>query len=154
MHPDNLEAIVHRLRDLVDEKPEQAMDELESLVKQRSVRELAEILLAVYVEISGETGIDWHFTALQWKLGSGTRGQALRISREARFTVWSFAFLAESGSGSETRYTTCLPFSFKPEWLPRHAKAARTTTTLIKLLFLENTRQGRKTGGNGGRYRI
>jgi len=126
MHPDNLEAIVHRLRDLVDEKPEQAMDELESLVKQRSVRELAEILRAVYVEISGETGIDWHFTALQWKLGSGTREQG-RMSAKSRFTVWSF--VAESRSGSETRYTTCLPFSFKPEWLRTDAKAARTTPT-------------------------
>jgi len=126
MHPDNLEAIVHRLRDLVDEKPEQAMDELESLVKQRSVRELAEILRAVYVEISGETGIDWHFTALQWKLGSGTREQG-RMSAKSRFTVWSF--VAESRSGSETRYTTCLPFSFKPEWLRTNAKAARTTPT-------------------------
>jgi len=126
MHPDNLEAIVHRLRDLVDEKPEQAMDELELLVKQRSVRELAEILRAVYVEISGETGIDWHFTALQWKLGSGTREQG-RMSAESRFTVWSF--VAESRSGSETRYTTCLPFSFKPEWLRTDAKAARTTPT-------------------------
>jgi len=126
MHPDNLEAIVHRLRDLVDEKPEQAMDELESLVKQRSVRELAEILRAVYVEISGETGIDWHFTALQWKLGSGTREQG-RMSAKSRFTVWSF--VAESRSGSETRYTTYLPFSFKPEWLRTNAKAARTTPT-------------------------
>ena len=126
MHPDNLEAIAHRLRDLVDEKPEQAMDELESLVKQRSVRELAEILRAVYVEISGETGIDWHFTALQWKLGSGTREQG-RMSAESRFTVWSF--VAESRSGSEMRYTTCLPFSFKPDWLRTAAKAARTTPT-------------------------
>jgi hypothetical protein len=126
MHPDNLEAIVHRLRDLVDEKPEQAMDELESLVKQRSVRELAEILREVYVEISGETGIDWHFTALQWKLGSGTREQG-RMPAESRFTVWSF--VAERRSGSETRYTTCLPFSFKPEWLRTDAKAARTTPT-------------------------
>ena len=126
MHPDNLEAIVHRLRYLVDEKPEQAMDELELLVKQRSVCELAEILRAVYAEISGATGIDWHFTALQWKLGTGTREQG-RMSAESRFTVWSF--VAEIGSGCETRYTTCLPFSFKPEWLPTDAKAARTTPT-------------------------
>jgi hypothetical protein len=129
MHPDTVEVIVHRLRALVDEKPQQAMDELESLVRRRSVRELAEILRAVYLEISGEMGIDWHFTALQWKLGSGVGGEVLGISREARFTVWSFAFLVENGSGSETRYTTCLPFSFKPDWLPRHAKIARTTTT-------------------------
>jgi hypothetical protein len=129
MHPDTVEVIVHRLRALVDEKPQQAMDELESLVKQLSVRELTEILCAVYVEISGEMGIDWHFTALQWKLGNGVRGEVLRISREARFAVWSFAFLTESGSSSETRYTTCLPFSFKSDWLPRDAKAARTTST-------------------------
>ena len=129
MHPDTVEIIVHRLRALVDEKPQQAIDELESLVKRRSVSELTEILRAVYLEISGEMGIDWHFTALQWKLGNGVRGEVLRISREARFAVWSFAFLAESGSSSETRYTTCLPFSFKPEWLRTNAKAARTTPT-------------------------
>ena len=129
MHPDIREKIVSRLRTLVDLQPQQAMDELESLVKQCSVRELTEILSAVYVEISGETGIDWHFTALQWKLGSRARQPILPTSGEARFTVWSFAFLAESGSGSETRYTTCLPFSFKSDWLPRDAKAARTTST-------------------------
>jgi hypothetical protein len=129
MHPDTVEVIVHRLRALVDEKPQQAMDELESLVKQLSVRELTEILCAVYVEISGEMGIDWHFTALQWKLGNRARQQVLPTSRDARFPVWSFAFLAESGSGSETRYTTCLPFSFKSDWLPRDTKAARTTST-------------------------
>jgi hypothetical protein len=127
MHPDNVEAIVHRLRALVDEKPQQAMDELESLLKQRSVRDLAEILRAVYVEISGEIGIDWHFTALQWKLGNRAREQFLGIS-QARFAVWSFAFLAESGSGSETRYTTYLPFPFNSDWLLRDAKAARTTS--------------------------
>jgi hypothetical protein len=129
MHPDTVEVIVHRLRALVHEKPQQAMDELESLVKRRSVRELAEILRAVYLEISAEMGIDWHFTALQWKLGNGVGGEVLTMSREARFAVWSFAFLTENDSGSETRYTTCLPFCFKPEWLPRHAKIARTTTT-------------------------
>jgi hypothetical protein len=129
MHPDNLEAIVHRLRALVDEKPQQAMDELESLVKQCSICELTEILRAVYVEISGEVGIDWHFTAQQWKLGSRAWQQALPASGTARFTVWSFAFLAERGSGSETRYITCLPFSFKSGWLHRDAKTARTTST-------------------------
>ena len=122
MHPDTLEGIVHRLRTLVDEKPQQAMDELESLVGRRSVRELAEILRAVYVEISGELGIDWHFTALQWKLGGRGRQEVLPTSGEVRFTVWSLAFRAESDSGSETRYTTCLPFSFKSDWLPRDAK--------------------------------
>ena len=84
MHPDTVEVIVHRLRALVDEKPQQAMDELESLVKQLSVRELTEILRAVYVEISGEMGIDWHFTALQWKLGNGARRTSSRdLSRSS-----------------------------------------------------------------------
>ena len=127
MHPDTLEVIVHRLRALLDEKPQQAMDELESLVRRCSVRELTAILCAVYVEISGEIGIDWHFTALQWKLASRAREQALGMPRDARFTVWSFPFVAESDSVSETRYTTCLPFSFKPEWISRHVKAAPTT---------------------------
>ena len=129
MHPDNLENIVHRLRALVDEKPEQAMDELESLVKQRSICELTEILRAVYAEISEELGIDWHFTVRQWKLYSRAWQQVLPLSGTARFTVWSFAFLAERGSDSETRYITCLPFSFKSDWLPRDPKAVRTTST-------------------------
>ena len=92
MHPDTVEVIVHRLRALVDEKPQQAMDELESLVKQLSVRELTEILCAVYVEISGEMGIDWHFTALQWKLGNRARQQVLPTSRDARFPVGPLHF--------------------------------------------------------------
>ncbi len=132
MLPDVFKVTVSRLRALVDENSEQMMDELESLVGCTSVRDLAEILRAVYGEISDEMGIDWHFTALQWKLGNGAREQVLGISREARFTVWSFAFLAESGSGSETRYTTCLPFSFKPEWLPRRCEGGTHYLNLIK----------------------
>ena len=43
-----------------------------------------------------KSGIDWHFTALQWKLGQPrTREQFLEISRVARFTVWSLAFQRE-----------------------------------------------------------
>jgi len=129
MHPDTREEIVSRLRALVDDNPQQAMDELESLLRCSSVCELAGILRAVYVEISEEMGIDWHFTALQWKLGNRGREQFLEISRQARFMVWSFAFKREGDAGSETRYTTCLPFCFKPEWIPRGARAARTETS-------------------------
>ena len=152
MHPDIPRSNHLLVARLSRREPQQAMDELESLVKQLSVRELTEILSAVYVEISGETGIDWHFTALQWKLGNRARQTVLPTSLARRgFTVWSFAFLAESGSGSETRYTTCLPFSFKSDWLPRDAKAARTTST--ETLF-QRALSGGKLGGNGGRYRI
>jgi hypothetical protein len=129
MQPDTRKQIVSRLRALVDENPQQAMDELESLLKCSSGRELADILGAVYVEISEEIGIDWHFTALQWKLGNRGLEQFLQISREARFMVWSFAFQRDGDASSETRYTTCLPFCFKPEWVPRGARAASTETS-------------------------
>lgn len=128
MHPAIREKIVSRLRALVDLQPQQAMDELESLVRRSSVCELAEVLCAVYVEISEEVGIDWHFTALQWKLGNRGREQFRDISLQARFMVWSFAYYREGDSGSETRYTTCLPFCFKPEWIPHDVRAARTET--------------------------
>ena len=128
MHPEIRERMVCRLRALVDQKPQQAMDELESLVRRSSVCELAEVLCAVYVEISEEVGIDWHFTALQWKLGNRGRGHFQDIVPQARFTVWSLAHYGEAGAGSETRYTTCLPFCFKPEWIPHDVRAARTET--------------------------
>jgi len=124
MHPDTREEIVSRLRALVDENPQQAMDEFESLLRCSSVYELAGILHAVYVEISEEMGIDWHFTALQWKLGNRRREQFPEISQQARFMDWSFAFKGEGDAGSETRYTTCLPFCFKPAWAARGTRAA------------------------------
>jgi len=129
MHPDTREEIVSRLCALVDENPQQAMDELDSLLRCSSVYELAGILHAVYVEISEEMGIDWHFTALQWKLGNRGREQFPEISQQARFMVWSFAFKGKGDADSETRYTTCLPFCFKPEWIPHGARAARTETS-------------------------
>jgi hypothetical protein len=128
MHPDIRERVVSRLRALVDQKPQQAMDELESLVRRSSVRELAEVLCAVYGEISGEMGIDWYFTVLQWKLGNRGREQFQDIFLQARFTVWSFAYYKEADAGSETRYITCLPFCFKPEWIQHGSSAARTET--------------------------
>lgn len=129
MQPDTRDEIVSRLRALVDENPEQAMAELESLLRRSSVIELAEILRTVYFEVSEEMGIDWHFTALQWKLGNRGREPFLEVSREARFMVWSFAFERGGDAGSETRYTTCLPFCFKPEWTNPSAKAARSETS-------------------------
>lgn len=105
-----------RLGGLVVENPQQAMEELELLLRCRSVSELAQILRAVYSEITEEIGIDWHFTALQWKLGNRGREHFSELSEPICFTVWSFACQSKGNAGPETRYTTCLPFRFKPEW--------------------------------------
>ena len=126
MHPHVREKIVSRLRTLVDRQPQQAMVELESLVGRCSARELAEVLCAVYVEISREVGIDWPFTTLQWKLGNRGHEHFQDISPDVRLTVWSLAHVGEDNAGSETRYITCLPFCFKPEWIP--AVRAETLT--------------------------
>ena len=126
MQPDKLEETVTRLRALVDQNPQEAMDDLESLVSRSSVCELDQILRAVFVEISEKAGIDWHFTALQWKLGNGTCDQFLGSSRQTWFTVWSLAF--QGDSDSEMRYTTFLPFSFKLAWTPCGARSPRTET--------------------------
>lgn len=112
---------------LVAEDPQQAMDELESLLRSRSVTELADILRAVYVEISEETGIDWHFTTLQWKLGHGKCAACLPKPSQARFVVWSLAFQAAI-SGPQIRYTTTLPFSFRPEWAVPDSRTVGTAT--------------------------
>ena len=154
MQPDKLEETVTRLRALVDQDAQKAMDDLESLVRRSSVRELDEILRAVFVEISEKTGIDWHFTALQWKLGNGTRDQFLGISRQAWFTVWSLPFQGEGDSGSEMRYTTSLPFSFKLAWMPCDASSPRTETLTRSDLSLREHLRGGKAEWHGGRYRI
>ena len=129
MHSDTGEETVSRLLALFAENPQPAMDEHESLLRCSSVCELAEILRAVYAEITEEMGIDWPFTALQWKLGNCGREQYMELSREARFMVWSLAFQGESEASSETRYTTCLPFCFKTEWIPHAAKSTSTKTS-------------------------
>ncbi|MCI0419634.1 MAG: hypothetical protein L0387_04915 [Acidobacteria bacterium] len=125
MSPDTRGEIVSKLRSLLAVDPQQAMDELESLVDCVSVRELASILRAVYDEVSEHLGIDWHFTVLQWKFGNRGCEEFLEIVPQGRFTVWSLPFQEEGGGNSETRHTTCLPFQFKPEWAPSGAKAAR-----------------------------
>ena len=50
--------------------------------------------------------------------------------RQARFTVWSLAFQREDG-GSETRYTTCLPLCFKPEWIALRREGGAHNLDLI-----------------------
>jgi hypothetical protein len=122
MHPDSLEATISWVLALAGENPQKAMDELESLVQCTSVLDLTEILHGVFGEISKETGIDWHFTALQWKLGNTGRESFLDVSCQARFTIWTLPLQQEGVTPSETRYTTCLPICFKPEWPPRRAK--------------------------------
>ena len=129
MLPDVFKLTVSRLRALVDENSGQMMDELESLVGCTSVLDLAEILYAVYGEISDATGIDWHFTALQWKLGNHGREQFLDISPLAHFAVWTLAFQRE-GDASEMRYTTCLPLCLKPDWKPCCSNVARAETSM------------------------
>jgi len=126
MLPDAFQLAVSRLLTLLEQHSEQMMDELELLVGCTSVRDLAEILRAVYPEISDATGIDWHFTVLQWKLGNRGREQFLDTCRQARLTVWTLAFQRE-GDASEMRYTTCLPLCLKPEWKPCYAKVRQTS---------------------------
>mgnify|MGYP003477637315 CR=1 FL=1 len=126
MLPDTFQLAVSRLLALLEENPVKTMDELEFLVGCTSVHDLAEILRAVYPEISDATGIDWHFTVLQWKLGNRGREQFLDTCRQARFTVWTLAFRREDGA-SEMRYTTCLPLCFKPEWKPCYTKVGETS---------------------------
>jgi hypothetical protein len=128
MHPDRREATVSRLQALADQNPQEAMDELESLVRCTSVRDLTEILQDIFGEISKKAGIDWHFTALQWKLGNTGREQFLDVSHQVRFMVWTFPCQGERTSRSETRYTTFLPFCFKPGWIPRRSKVAQAET--------------------------
>ncbi len=120
MHHDAREQTVSRLRGLVGANPQLAMDELESLVARVSVRDLSGILNDLYDEVTADLGIDWHFTALQWKLGNR---EPWRSGRH-RFMVWSFPFQQEGSAESETRYTTCLPFRFRSAWLQRGAKTA------------------------------
>jgi hypothetical protein len=112
------------LRALVDENSGQMMEELESLVGNTSVRDLADILHAVYLEISDATGIDWHFTALQWKLGNRGQEQFLDISHPVNLAVWTLPIKKEVGV-AEMRYTTCLPLCLKPDWKPSCSNVVR-----------------------------
>ncbi len=120
MHHDAREQTVSRLRALVASNPELAMDELESLVARVSVRHLSAVLNDLYDEVTADLGIDWHFTALQWKLSN----REPRRSGAHPFMVWSFPFQQEGSAESETRYTTCLPFRFTSAWLQRGANTA------------------------------
>jgi hypothetical protein len=129
MLPDVFKLTVSRLQALVDENSGQMMDELESLVGSTSVRDLADILYAVYREISDATGIDWHFTALQWKLGNRGQEQFLDISRPAHLAVWTLPIQKEVGV-SEMRYTTSLPLCLKPDWKPSCSNVARAQTSV------------------------
>ena len=154
MHPDTREEIVSRLRAVVDQKPHQAMDEVESLLRCSSVCELAEILSAVYVEISEEIGIDWHFTAMQWKLGNRGREELREISQQARFMVWSLAF---KGGATPVPKRDTPPICHFPSSQSGHLTARgqhAPKPRLDQISVSENTHKEGKTRGSGGRYRI
>ncbi len=116
MSHSELKAIVSKLKVLNLINSQYAMDEIGHLIDYMSIRDLAEILEGVYREISAELKIDWRVTAMQWKIGNRGLNEFSDVCSGARFKVWSFPF-RESGDDHETqqRYTTCLPFQFKPE---------------------------------------
>ena len=112
----NHHAIVSRLKMLNSVDPQKAMDEVDSLIREISIKDLAQILNGTYQQISEELRIDWRFTALQWKLGNHGRDEFVEACPEARFKVWSFPFRCSANDdGVEIRYATCLPFQLKAE---------------------------------------
>ena len=118
--PDTGKQAVSWLRTLAAVHPLQAMEVLEFLIARVSVRDLSIILHEAYAEITEQLGIDWHFTALQWKLGHRQN----RGFDPDRFTVWSFPFQEEGDQEPKARYTTCWPFQFQSTWEPRSAELA------------------------------
>ena len=156
MHPDNFRR--HSPPDCAPWSiriPSRRWMSLNRLSDARLSASLAEILRAVYVEISETTGIDWHFTALQWKLGNADAEQFLGISRQASV----HGLVSSRFSERVTLVPKCdtphaLPFSFKPEWTPCDAKVGAHHLNSIKLLFQRILVERKKPERNGGRYRI
>lgn len=112
----NGKVIVSKLRNLNTTDPQRAMDEIDRLIENTSIKELAQILESAYREISEELRIDWRFTAMQWKIGNGGRDEFEEVYPEARFKVWSLPFCQEGEVAEpQQRYATCLPFQFKEE---------------------------------------
>lgn len=124
MERDSSEIDAVQLRELEAANPTEAMIRIERLIETHSVQELARTMQALYKEVSLELGIDWHFTALQWKIGNGSAGEFHSVCPAARFKVWSLLFTGKGEGDSEKRYTTCLPFQFRPEWIERRTEAA------------------------------
>jgi len=116
----NHQAIVSRLRSLNSLDPQRAMDELEELLGETSVKDLAQILDSTFQEVSQELRIDWRFTAMQWKLGNRGREEFVDACPQARFKVWSFAFRDADDDSAQMRYCTCLPFQLKEDLTPHH----------------------------------
>jgi hypothetical protein len=111
----NLSRVAEELKSLQAVNPERAMDQIEVLVESLSVKELAQTLRAVYADVTRGLGIDWHFTALQWKVGNSSAQEFFVAFPKARFTVWSLPFVDESDNTFAKRYATCLPFQFQSE---------------------------------------
>jgi hypothetical protein len=115
------EAVVSRLRTLNNIDPQQAMDAVDDLIEGTSIKDLAQILGRTFPEISEELGIDWRFTAMQWKLGNRGCEEFIKSFPEARFKVWSLPFRGGASDDlTQTRYTTCLPFQLKEELASSH----------------------------------
>jgi hypothetical protein len=107
---------IKKLRTLQSVNPQKAMDQIEMLIQTFSVQELAQTLTSVYREVTQDLGIDWHFTALQWKIGNSSAQEFSGAFPGARLKVWCFPLVDESKDASEERYATCLPFQFQKEW--------------------------------------
>src|SRR5262245_41683179 len=116
MSGSNHEAIVSRLKTLNSVDPQEAMDEVSDLIEGTSVGDLAKILDGTFPEISQALRIDWHFTAVQWKLGNQGCEEFAESFPKARFKVWSLPFHGSRDDGlTHIRYATCLPFQLKEE---------------------------------------
>jgi hypothetical protein len=110
------EAIVARLKTLNSIDPQQAVDEVQDLIEETSIKDLAQILGSTFPEISEELSIDWRFTAMQWKLGNQGCEEFIESFPEARLKVWSLPFRGSASDQlTQIRYTTCLPFQLKEE---------------------------------------
>lgn len=104
------------LRALERSSPQLATDRIEQLIATMSIRELVQMLNATFAEVTASLGIDWSFTVTQWKIGNCGCEEFLETFPEARLKVWSLPFHAGNGDIGNTRFTTCLPFQFKPAW--------------------------------------
>jgi hypothetical protein len=96
VQPDTRDEIVTRLPALVDENPEQAVGELESL------REV--VLVLDFVEILGFALKKWEPTGTSWKLGN--REQFLEMFPNRALRLGSLPFSKVGDAGSQARYSS------------------------------------------------
>ena len=132
--------------------PQQTMDELESLVGSTFCPRLAEILRAVYREISGCNGnrLALHSTAMETR-----QPRAGTISRY--LSPGSVHGLVSCVSGERLAVPKCdtpraCRFAFKPDWIPsltRRRHALPKLSDLIQRAFVQEKTQDGMVGATG-----